>query len=159
MAKDSHFRCRIGTDEVDVVAKERRESTQKESPKAPLRTQPGKEAESETRGSRPHERLSAKRRECAQKRKSVCRHLCESSYLLMPTVLVYGRHYTIFSLCCALYKTCSLQTAPRPRRREGLVRACQRSALAALALFCPSQGLRRPRSRGQGSRCNHFAAR
>ena len=64
-----------------------------------------------------------------------------------------------FSLCCALYKTCSLQTAPRPRRREGLVRACQRSALAALALFCPSQGLRKPRSRGQGSRCNHFAAR
>ena len=58
------------------MAKEKRKSTQKESPKAPVRTQPGKEAESETRllqSSRPHERLSAKREECAQKMKSVCR--------------------------------------------------------------------------------------
>ena len=84
------------------MARERRESTQKESPKAPVRTQPGTEAESETRllQSRftpPRTPLSQKKRMRTEKEKC------------MQTVL-----------CCAFYKACSLQTAPRPRRREGL---------------------------------------
>ena len=49
-----------------------------------------------------------------------------------------------FSLCCALYKTCSLQTAPRPRRREGLAprRGEGRPAWVKIGLQCWSAAWR-----------------